>query len=251
MDAQDLYGLPLERFVPERDALVKALRKERRREDAAEVAALRKPSVAAWAVNQVVRTQRAAVGALFDAGDALQHAHSQLLAGKGDGNALRETLARERAAVSELAEKARGLLDSEGHELTQTMFDRVSETLHAAALDPDARAQAKDGSLQRELRHIGIGGSGEPTVPVAPAPRRTHAREEREHTRQRQAARKAEADARRLAERASRELEAAEQRRDRAAESLREAESAVASARERVEEAAIAHRQAEQALGHG
>ncbi len=67
----ELYGLPLERFVPERAALVKALRAEGRREDAAQVAKLRKPSVAAWAVNQLVRTQGRAAAELFAAGDAL------------------------------------------------------------------------------------------------------------------------------------------------------------------------------------
>ena len=83
VNAHELYGLPLDRFVPERDALAKALRKAGRREEAAEVAALRKPSVAAWAVNQVIRTQGRAVAALFGAGDALQEAHSQLLDGRG------------------------------------------------------------------------------------------------------------------------------------------------------------------------
>jgi hypothetical protein len=48
------------------------------------VAKLRKPSVAAWAVNQLVRTQGRAIGELFDAGDALQRAQSDLLAGRGD-----------------------------------------------------------------------------------------------------------------------------------------------------------------------
>ncbi|HEX8105745.1 MAG TPA: hypothetical protein VF533_24225, partial [Solirubrobacteraceae bacterium] len=50
-----LFALPLEEFVPARDALAKALRAEKRREDAKAVAALRRPSLGAWAVNQVVR----------------------------------------------------------------------------------------------------------------------------------------------------------------------------------------------------
>ena len=62
--ADDLYGLPLDAFVPERDALAKRLRAEGRRDEAAEVKALRKPSVAAWAVNQAVRSQPRAARAL-------------------------------------------------------------------------------------------------------------------------------------------------------------------------------------------
>jgi hypothetical protein len=264
MDARDLYGLPLDRFVPERGALVKELRKDDRREQAAEVAGLRKPSVAAWAVNQLVRTQGQAVAELFDAGDALQRAHSRLLEGSGDGASLREALGRERAAVDGLVEKARGLLSSEGHGLGQATIDRVSETLHAAALDADARAQVKDGCLHRELRHIGLGAgeasslSGSATARTkSPTSRKTAGRarsspvgkrDAREHAKRMAAARKAEADARRVAERAARELQAAEQRRARASESLRDAEAAVEAARRRAEEALLEHRQAQQAL---
>ena len=89
MDADDLYGLPLDRFVAERGALAKSLRKEGRRDEATDVAGLRKPSVAAWAVNQLVRTQRAAMQELLDAGDELRDAQSALLAGDGDARALR------------------------------------------------------------------------------------------------------------------------------------------------------------------
>ena len=58
MDLDDLYGLPLDRFIPERASLVRELRSGGEREQASVVAALRKPSVAAWAVNQLIRTQR-------------------------------------------------------------------------------------------------------------------------------------------------------------------------------------------------
>ncbi|HXS45756.1 MAG TPA: hypothetical protein VN751_14105, partial [Solirubrobacteraceae bacterium] len=57
-DAVDrLYGLAPGEFVPERDALAKALRADGRRDEAAAVKALAKPTVAAWAVNQAVRSQ--------------------------------------------------------------------------------------------------------------------------------------------------------------------------------------------------
>ena len=62
MDVDELFGLPLDEFIPERTALAKSLRAEGRRDEAKEVAATRKPSVAAWAVNQLVRTQGATSG---------------------------------------------------------------------------------------------------------------------------------------------------------------------------------------------
>src|SRR4051794_23917258 len=168
-DADDLYGLPLEQFVPERAALGKALRAQGNRDEAARVAKLPRPSVAAWAVNQLVRTQRAAVDELFEAGDAVIEAQSALVSGSGDAVAMREAAQRERAAVDDLVATARGLLGSSGNELSQTMLDRISDTLNAAALDEDARAQVRDGRLVRELRHVGFAGAFGTPAPAPPA----------------------------------------------------------------------------------
>lgn len=229
MEPRDLYGLPLERFVPERAALAKSLRAAGERDEAAEVAKLRKASVAAWAVNQLVRTQSREVKALFKAGDQLQRAQADLLAGKGDAGKLHAAAEREREAVDELTDAARGLLSTEGHELTQTTLDRVSDTLHAAALDEDARGQVRDGCLERELRHVGLGALGE-LAAAPPAPKQDEAK--------RKAAEKAEAERRRMVERANRAIETAQARRDRAADALREAEDALARARQSAAEAA-------------
>jgi hypothetical protein len=269
MQPRDLYGLPLDRFTPERGALAKALRGEGRREEAASVAKLRKPSVAAWAVNQLVRTQARQVKALFEAGDALQRAQSELLAGRGDAGAMREAGERERASVQELTAVARGLLSSEGHELSQLTLDRVSDTLHAAAFDEDARAKVREGCLEKELRHVGLGGFGALTGPLPelkpkpkPKPKEEKQKQKRDRpkpqpkadpaeaqkARQREAARKALAETRRLAERAARELTSLQKRRDQAAAALRDAEDELAAASERAQQATLAHEQAQQAL---
>jgi hypothetical protein len=225
---------------------------------------MRKPSLAAWAVNQLVRTQRRAVAALFDAGDALARAQSELLAGRGDPSALREAGKRERASVAKLLEAARGLLSSEGHELSPAMLERVSETLHAAALDEHARAEVEHGCLHTELRHIGLGAdqavpgrASRRSSPEKPRPsrkaaagdaERRSAQAERERSERLTATRRAEAEARRAAERAQRALKSAEQRRNGAAHSLAKAEAALAEARVRAEEAAVTHERARHAL---
>jgi hypothetical protein len=264
LDPRDLYGLPLERFIGDRNTLAKELRGAGRRDDATRVAAMRKPSLAAWAVNQLMRTQRRAVVALFDAGDALRRAQSELLAGHGDPGALRAAGKRERASVAKLVESARGLLSSEGHELSQAMLERVSETLHAAALDERARARVKDGCLERELRHIGLGadqaapgkasrraGEAKPRPSRRAAASNTeprYAQSERERSERLKTARRAEAEARRTAERAHRALQIAQQRRNDAAETVARAETALADARADAEEAAVAHQRAQHAL---
>jgi hypothetical protein len=270
MDAHDLYGLPLERFVPERAALAKALRGEGRRDEAAEAAKLAKPSIAAWAVNQLVRTQRTAVDELFEAGDTLRGAQDDVIAGRGDARALREAAERERQAVAVLMEAARGLFGSQGKGLTAPMLERVADTLHAVALDAEARQQAQDGCLTQELRHVGLGGGG-PTAgrarrasaaaapKAAPKPNKEdrarlaeeRAAREREAARRAErlaAAREAEALARRESDRAQRALAVAEERRQRAAEALSEAEDELAAAHDRVAKAAEALGRSRQAL---
>jgi hypothetical protein len=254
-DAGELYGVPLDQFVLERDALVKALRSSGDREEAARAAKLPKPSVAAWTVNQLVRTQGRAVGELFDAGDAVMAAQSDLLAGRGDADALRDAGRREREARIRLTEIARGLLSSEGHEPTAATLERVSETLHAAALDAGARSELRDGCLLKELRHAGIGGDGLAVVVEGKARgsvSRSDSTEERraavERARELKLAQRAVADTGRLEQRAARELEAARERRQRAQASLREAEGEVVAAQARAEEAALARRRARDAL---
>jgi len=254
----DLYSLPLDRFIPERGSLAKALRGEGRKDDAARVAALRKPSVAAWTVNQLIRSQARQAGALFDAGDELQRVQSALLAGRGDSHALREATQSERQAVDELVEAARGLLSSGGHEPSQATLDRVSETLHAAALDEDARSRVSAGCLERELRWAGFGarsdadpGRAERSDPgrAEQAERARAEQAARDRAEKLRSAREAEDAARRLVERTARELQTAQELRDRAAVSLSEAEEALVAAHERAEEASLAHERARMALG--
>lgn len=243
MEASDLYGLPLERFVPERNALAKELRRSGRPEEADTVAALRKPSLAAWAVNQLIRTQSGQVAELFKAGDAAQRAQADLLGGKGNGARLREALDSERAAVRALAQVARGLLTSQGHALSPTMLERVSDTLHAAALEEEARAAVSRGCLDRELRHVGLDAGG--PLPSAPPGGRAKARPEpRRKAPDLSQLRQAEARARRAADRASRDLTAAQARREAAAAAAEEAKVAVADAQKRVRETEAAVRRA-------
>jgi hypothetical protein len=160
VDAEDLYGLPLDQFVAQRGALAKALRAHGNRDEAKTVAALRKPSVAAWAVNQLVRTQAKAFERLLAAGDELVEVQAGVLAGDRDPIELREAVASQRVAVEQLLEAAGGLLSSEGHELSPAVLDRVADTLRAAALDPEARELVKAARLERELRHVGLGAGG-------------------------------------------------------------------------------------------
>jgi hypothetical protein len=230
MDPSDLYGLPLERFTPERDALAKRLRQEGRREKATEVSKLRKPSVAAWAVNQLVRTQKREVEALFEAGDTMVQAQQSLLARRGSPSSLRDATDAERAAVDGLLDRAQGLLSGGGVELSAARLEQVRETLHAAALDEDARAQVSTGCLERELRHVGLGS-------LAGGPAGSSRAAGRDDRKQRAAE---AAAARKAAERA--------EHRRQAEVRLREAEEALAAAAQAHEKAVRERDRAQRAL---
>lgn len=250
-EASDLYGLPLERFVPERAALAKRLRGAGEREEAAQVGKLAKPTVAAWMVNQLVRTQKAGVARLFEAGDALKQAQREIVQGGGGAAALRDASAVKRAALAELVDAARGLLDAQGHGPTQATLARVSATLDAAALEDGARETVAGGCVTRELEHVGLGDSlGAPLVPAS-APKRRPATEpargrriargtgaqqqseegrrqpsvqaRRERAEQARRERAEQAARRQAAQRAARELERAQARHDRAAHAVQDA----------------------------
>jgi hypothetical protein len=165
-----LYGLPLEEFIPARDALSKELRDTGRRGEATAIKKLPKPTVAAWAVNQAVRSQPRAARELWEAGDALAAAQEAVLSGKGSGADLREAAERERAAVDPLVDAARGLLTSSGGDLSETTIDRVRATLQAAAIDVDAREDVAAGRAVRERAPRGLFGGDEGAV-AAPAKR--------------------------------------------------------------------------------
>ena len=145
-EADKLYGLPLEEFVAQRDALAKQLRADGRRADADEVKALRKPPAVVWAVNQLMRTQRKAARALVQAADrAAKH--------PGDRDALRA----HHDALDELARAGEGLLSGKGHGLSEDALLRVRGALHAASLDREHRDGFVAGRLSEEPPPAGFG----------------------------------------------------------------------------------------------
>jgi hypothetical protein len=159
-DADRLYGLPLEEFVPERDALAKKLRGEGNRAEADAVKALRKPTAVVWAVNQVMRTQRGPARALIKAADR---------AAKNPGD--RDALRAHGDALDELARAAAGLLSGKGRGLSEDAVLRVRSALHGASLDRDLRDDFVAGRLTAEPAPAGFGaitGMPKPTATRAP-----------------------------------------------------------------------------------
>ncbi|HEY7178813.1 MAG TPA: hypothetical protein VH305_06535 [Gaiella sp.] len=213
-EAERLYGLPLDEFTAARDMRARELRGEGRKDEAAEVAALRKPVLAAWVVNMLARDERADVRELVASARAIR-------AGKdGADAAFREALERLTAA-------GRRLLEAEGRSVDATL-QQVASTLRAgAAGDPE---QLAAGTLTQPLESTGFGamvGASAPRRGSPPAKARAAKRVDRRAV---ERARKAVAAAREEARTLERAANAAE--RD-ARKARREADAA----RARVEEA--------------
>jgi hypothetical protein len=227
-----LYGLPLDEFTGARDSLAAELRVQGDRETAAEVKKLRKPSVAAWSVNQLARTHKLEVEELLSVGQDLREAQKKAMSG-GGAEAIRDVTARRRRAVDRLVDRAQELLARSEHGTSRTTLDKVSDTLLAATVDEEAAAAVGAGRLTRELEPpsgFEILGEGAP-APIKPKPKREpqvdgrvlRAREQAQGAQDE--AREANREARRLeqeAERARRSAERARQKADRATERAEE-----------------------------
>jgi hypothetical protein len=220
----ELYGAPLDDFIAQRDARAKELRKgDRSAADA--VKRLRKPSVSAWAVNQLSRRVPEDVEALLAAGEALRQA--QL--GGGDRDAIRAAARDEREAVDRLVGGAAEALRSGGRKPSEAVLEEVRATLHAAALDDEARDLIRGGVLTEARAAAGLGGFGTAAAPAAPSPRPRRAKG-KDAAAERKGA-DDDAERKRAAEAAERKRVAERRERIAAARSaLREAERAAKEA---------------------
>jgi hypothetical protein len=149
-DVDHLYALPLEEFIPARDAAAKEIRKAGDRETAALVAKLSKPTPPAWTANQIAREHPDLIEAMLDAGEELRVAQEAAVSGAG-GRGLREATLAERRAVDAVMTAAASYKPA-GKPLSRAMADRLRTTLHAAAGDDAIREALAHGRLSDEAQ---------------------------------------------------------------------------------------------------
>jgi hypothetical protein len=126
-DVDALFRLPLDEFTAARNALVAELKRSGRTAEAREARALAKPSVSAWAVNQLYWRHRELFDRLIEAGDRVRRAHAAQLT----GDSARDPANVRRELVAELASTAADLLRESGHSETRDLLRRVTATLEA------------------------------------------------------------------------------------------------------------------------
>ncbi|GGQ08854.1 hypothetical protein [Streptomyces roseolilacinus] len=159
--ADELYGLPPAEFTAARERHVAQARAAGDRELADRIRALRRPTLAAWASNLLVRTRPDEVRSLVTLGDGLRRARRD-----PDGARLRELDRRRHALVAALVREARRLTAEAGKEIGDAAREQVEATLRAALADPEAAAEWRAGRLSRALsvpagsRGAGTAGAG-------------------------------------------------------------------------------------------
>jgi len=213
--AAELYALPLDEFTRERNARAAAA-DEKALADG--IRSLRKPSLAAWVVDLLVREAADEVDQALELGAALREAQEDL-----DAATLSELTGQRRALVSGLARRAVAIAKDAGVTVSRAATDEVEKTLNAAMRDAAASDAVRTGRLVRTLDVVGfdpvdldgaVAGDVPPRPPAAP----------RDDL--------AERRARKAAERAARE---AVQAASAAEREVSKAESALQTARERAD----------------
>ncbi|PAZ10012.1 hypothetical protein CLM62_43400 [Streptomyces sp. SA15] len=252
MDAvlDELYATPPPAFVSRREELAAEARTAGRVEDARRIHAARRPTLAAWAANLLLRSRPDESEQFLQLGRALREAYRTL-----DAGGIKELSEQRRRIVSGLSRQAAQLAREAGHRLSDMAQQDVESTLRAVLADQDAADRWATGRLENALTPPSAFASGtaatagpphKPPRPAPPPPSRTQAKDElAERRRQKQ----------QQLDQARREAKAAQQRlRDRRAEqadadtSLRRAREGYDQARQQVSAAEQQLRQAREAL---
>lgn len=212
VEIDQLFQLPTGEFTAARNALAKA----RRGADAAEVRALEKPSIAAWAVNQLYWRHRKVYDKVVDAAANVRAANAAMMAGKKTN--LRESETAQNAAVKAALDVVRSVLQDAADAATPATLAAAMETLRALP------APGEPGRLSKPLKPLGFEALSGLVTPAVE--RQAAASQKRDDARARQSledARDAEHEAGLALGKAKRAHEAAERVHDDLQAKLREA----------------------------
>jgi hypothetical protein len=155
-EIDELFDLSLDEFTAARNELAKRLKRDGDAETAEQVRSLPKPSVAAWAVNQLARREPEAVRSLLNVAARLRNAQERSLKGERAADELRAAQAEEREIIRGLARKAETVLRDGGRPASGTTLERVSSLLRAAPVDEPGRTMLREGRLTGDVEISGF-----------------------------------------------------------------------------------------------
>jgi hypothetical protein len=144
-DVDALFKLPLAEFTGARNDLAARLKREGRADDSNLVKKLPKPSISAWAVNQLHWNHREAFEQLLATSQRFRQSQTSHTATRMAD--LRGSLDARREALSQLSDLATVLLSEAGHNPTPDTIHRITTTLEALS----AHATLSDGPTPGRL----------------------------------------------------------------------------------------------------
>ncbi|WP_067683998.1 hypothetical protein [Nocardia miyunensis] len=158
----ELYGLPPAEFVAARTERARQARDAGDKALAAAIGKLRRPTVAAWALNLLSREASDDVRALLEVGDALRDAQRRLSAEQ-----LRALTPQRQKVVNALTRKATELAAGRGQRLTEPVLRDIGASLHAALADQSVADRLLAGTLTAAATYEGFGLAALTAVPGA------------------------------------------------------------------------------------
>jgi len=258
-DTDSLFQLPLAEFTAARNALASRLNKAGKRADGERVKGMAKPSISAWAVNQLYWRHRTTFDRLMASGEQLRKAQASQLSG---GSAeMRGPIEARREALAELSRLAAETLAGSGHQPTPDTMRRVTTTLEALSAYGTTPGAPPAGRLLDDIDPPGFEALASLVPAIGPGSRRagdrstvlafhTAASRRPPTSRKNAAQQDAEQDAQRSAERAAAKaaVQAAERHLREARAAAAHAEAALKKAAARVKAAEAERTDAEQRL---
>jgi DNA repair exonuclease SbcCD ATPase subunit len=142
----ELYTAAPPGFVARREELAAAARAAGRVEEARLIHAARRPTLAAWAANLLLRSRPQESGRFLELGQALRGAYRTL-----DSDGVRKLTEQSRGVVAALSRQAAQLARDAGHPLSHTAQQDVENTLRAVLADQGAAGQWATGRLESAL----------------------------------------------------------------------------------------------------
>jgi len=169
-DVDALFSLPVSEFVGARKALAVRLKKAGRGDEADHVKALAKPSISAWAVNQLYWQHRKVFDQLISTGQRFRKA--QTASKVAD---IHEALDSRREALSHLSDLATTLLRDAGHNPSPETVHRIATTLEALSVYASLPGGPALGRLTQDVDPPGfdslaslMSGAGMPKLTLVP-----------------------------------------------------------------------------------
>jgi len=163
-----LFRVPLTEFVGARKELAARLKKTGYTDEADRVKALAKPSISAWAVNQLYWNHREEFDELISTGQRFRKAQTS-----GKMVNMREALDARREALAELSDLATEVLNDAGHNPSLDVLRRITTTLEALSSLPSFSDDTNPGRLTQDIDPPGFDsfGSFTPSAPAKPTPK--------------------------------------------------------------------------------